>query len=179
MSDSDNSSVGAVRNPQDVLDGDDTDEQTFTKEDRELMAEAQQEMTTVSDSEQDVIRMEHTVDVSEMGHRDKEAIGQLADLYEDCFAEVVAKNRDYSWSFLRTGQKLADTPATPFDDPVRAQVFGLLTRLGDKHERLTENIYGNGDAAVSDDPATTAMEAANYYLFIAFALQNHDLASTL
>ena len=135
--------------------------------------------TTIPDSERDVIHMEYTVDVSGMDPDDREAIGQLADLYEDCFREVTEKNRDYGFSFLHTGQKLADTDAIPFDDPVRAQVFGLLTRLGDKRERLIENVYGNGDAAVSDPPATTAMEAANYYLFIAFVLGNPELAEEL
>ena len=137
------------------------------------------EMSTVPTEDRDVVRMEVTVDVSDMPAPDQAAINELADLYEGAFQEVVNKNRDYSWSFLRTGQKLADTPATPFDDPARAQAFGLLTRMGDKHERLVENVYGNGDASVSDTPDVTAQEMANYSMFLAFVLANPDLAAEL
>jgi len=137
------------------------------------------EMSTIPATERDTIRMEVAVDVSDMDAPDRKAINELADLYEGAFQEVVNKNRDYSWSFLRTGRKLADTPATPFDDPARAQAFGLLTRLGDKHERLVENVYGNGDAAVPDTPDVTAQEMANYAMFLAFVLANPDLATEL
>lgn len=138
-----------------------------------------EDMSTVPMEDRDVIRMEVTVDVSDMDKRDREAVSELSQMYESAFQEVVNKNRDYSWSFLRTGRKLASSPATPMTDPIRSQVFGLLTRTGDKRERLLENIYGNGDAAVSDSPATTAMEAANYYFFMAFVLDNPDLAVEL
>lgn len=137
------------------------------------------EMSTIPATERDTVRMEVAVDVSDMDAPDRKAINDLADLYEGAFQEVVNKNRDYSWSFLRTGRKLADTPAIPFDDPARAQAFGLLTRMGDKHERLVENVFGNGDAAVSDTPDVTAQEMANYAMFLAFVLQNPDLATEL
>ncbi|TKX58855.1 hypothetical protein EXE44_04750 [Halorubrum sp. SS7] len=137
------------------------------------------EMSTIPMMERDTIRMEVAVDVSDMDTQGKKAINELTDLYEGAFQEVVNKNRDYSWSFLRTGRKLADTPATPFEDPARSQAFGLLTRMGDKHERLVENVYGNGDAAVSDTPDVTAQEMANYAMFLAFVLANPDLATEL
>jgi len=137
------------------------------------------EMSTIPAIERDTIRMEVAVDVSDMDDKDKEAINKLSRLYENAFQEVVDKNRDYSFSFLRTGQKLAETPAVPFDDPARAQAFGLLTRQGDKRERLIENVYGNGDASVSDTPDVTAVENANYYFFLAFVLRHPDLAAEL
>ncbi|TKX54682.1 hypothetical protein, partial [Halorubrum sp. SP9] len=71
------------------------------------------EMSTIPMMERDTIRMEVAVDVSDMDTQGKKAINELTDLYEGAFQEVVNKNRDYSWSFLRTGRKLADTPATP------------------------------------------------------------------
>jgi len=137
------------------------------------------EMSTIPATERDTVRMEVAVDVSDMDDKDKEAINKLSRLYENAFQEVVDKNRDYSFSFLRTGQKLAETPAVPFDDPARAQAFGLLTRQGDKRERLIENVYGNGDASVSDTPDVTAVENANYYFFLAFVLRHPDLATEL
>jgi len=177
VDDTDNDPVG-VPDWKETPDGSTDDKEDITITDTGTSDIDWDEMTTVPDSERDVIRMEQTVDVSGMDAEDREAIGELADLYEDCFKTVTEKNRDYSWSFLRTGQKLADTPGVPFDDPVRAQVFGLITRLGDKHERLIENVYGDGDAAVSDSPATTAAECANYYMFLSFVLANPELAGS-
>jgi hypothetical protein len=125
------------------------------------------------------LTMEVTVPVGDMDETSVEVLQAIARQFEQSFEEIVAKNRDYSWSFLRTGAKLAATDGDPFDSPVRSQTYGLLTRSGDKRERLIENVYGDGDASVSDDPATTALEAANYYQFIAFVLDNPELASSV
>lgn len=137
------------------------------------------EMTQVPMEERDVLRMEVTVDVSGMGDRDREAIAELATMYENAFQEIVNKSSDYGWSFLTTGDKLAQSDGTPFDSATRAQAFGLLTRIGDKHERLIENLYGNGSAEVSDEPAVTAQEAANYYFLLSFVLNNEQLTDSL
>lgn len=135
--------------------------------------------STLSPRERESVTLSVTVDVSDMAPSDREAFQHLARLYESAFEEVVSKNRDYSWSFLRTGAKLAHSDATPFSDPARSQAYGLLTRVGDKHERLVENVYGQGDAAVSAPASETALEAANYYVFLAFVLANPDLANEL
>jgi hypothetical protein len=138
------------------------------------------ELRTVSRDAGDTIELSYVVDVSDIEDADqREILACLAASYEHAYAEVVAKNRDYSWSFLRTGQKLAETPAVPFETPVRAQVFGLLTRMGDKQERLMENVYGNGGSTVSDSPATTARELANYAMFLSLILENPELAERL
>jgi len=137
------------------------------------------ELSTIDDSETHHVTMEVTVDVSDMDDDGRAEIATLAEQYEDSFREVVAKNRDYSWSFLTTGTKLTQSAGTPFDSPTRSQAYGLLTRAGDKRERLVENVYGDGDAAVSDDPSVTAMEAANYYQFLAFILANPTLAKAV
>jgi len=137
------------------------------------------EMSTIDTDDKQHVTMEVTVDVSDMDSEDREVIDALSEQYEDSFREVVEKNRDYGWSFLTTGSKLAQSAGTPFDSPVRSQAFGLLTRAGDKRERLVENVYGNGSATVSDNPSTTALEAANYYQFLAFVLANPELAQTV
>jgi len=130
----------------------------------------------VDPEDRDTITMSVTMDVSDMDDRDKEILSVIADIYEDNFQEIVNKNRDYGFSFLITGQKLTNSPGSPFDNVTRSQAYGLLTRCGDKRERLIENIYGDGDAAVSDEPHVTAREAANYYLFLSFVLEHPELA---
>lgn len=140
--------------------------------------QAVEDLSTLSLEDREHVTMEVTVDVSEMDEQDTLVLQALANQYESSFQEVVEKNRDYSWSFLTTGRKLADNDSMPVDSPTRSQVFGLLTRIGDKRERLVENVYGNGSATVSDDPATTAQEAANYWQFVAFVLENPELASS-
>jgi len=77
---------------------------------------------------------------------------------------------------LTTGAKLAQSEGTPFESAVRSQSYGLLTRIGDKHERLIENVYGDGSQEVSDEPAITAREASNYFQFLSFVLANPQLA---
>jgi hypothetical protein len=111
-----------------------------------------------------------------MDERDREVFEQLLDIYVDNFESIVQKNRDYGWSFLTTGLKLSQSQGAPIDGPIRNQAYGLLTRTGDKRERLIENIYGNGDAAVSDPPHVTASECGNYYFLLSFLLDNPDLA---
>lgn len=135
-----------------------------------------QDMERLGEDELDHLTMSVTVSTKGLDGKDIEVLSELATLYENAFEEVVAKNKDYSWSFLSTGAKLATGSNGPFDTPVRSQAYGLLTRTGDKRERLLENIYGNGDPSVSDPAWQTAVEAANYYFFLAFILQNPDLA---
>lgn len=137
------------------------------------------EMSTIPATERDTVRMEVAVDVSDMDAPDRKAINDLANLYEGAFREVVNKSSDYGWSFLKTGKKLAQSDGTPFDSAVRSQSFGILTRVGDKHERLIENLYGDGAAEVSDEPCVTAQEAANYYLLLSFILANPELTAEL
>jgi len=137
------------------------------------------EMRTIPATERDTIRMEVAVDVSDMDDTDIEALNKLSRLYEDAFREVVNKSSDYGWSFLKTGKKLAQSEGTPFDSAVRSQAFGILTRVGDKHERLIENLYGDGAAEVSDEPCVTAQEAANYYFLLSFILANPELTAEL
>jgi hypothetical protein len=136
-----------------------------------------EDISTIDAEDRDTITVNVTVDVSDLDADDTAVLTELASQYENGFREVVQKNRDYGMSFLRTGEKLAATPADPFENATRSQAYGLLTRSGDKRERLIENVYGDGDAAVSDSPAQTAAEAANYYHFLAFVLGNPDLAS--
>lgn len=132
----------------------------------------------IETEDRDHVTMEVTVDVTDMDDDAVEVLTKLSSIYEDAFSEVVRKNRDYGFSFLKTGCKLAQTDATPFESAARTQAFGLLTRTGDKRERLLENVYGDGDAAVSDDADVTAMEAANYYVFLSFVLQYPELAGS-
>lgn len=129
-------------------------------------------------SEKEHVTMEVTMNVSGLSSSEREAINCIANHFEYAFSEIVAKNRDYGFSFLKTGDKLANS-ATPFENAVRAQGFGLLTRIGDKHERLIENVYGEGDASVSDDPYVTAIEAANYYHFLALILAEPEIADAV
>lgn len=131
----------------------------------------------VDSNEQNTVTMAVTVDVSDMNERGVEVLQALARSYEDAFQEVVDKNRDYGFSFLATGCKLAATDGAPFETPVRSQTYGLLTRTGDKRERLIENVYGDGSAAVSDEPHLTARECGNYWFFTSFVLEHPELAA--
>jgi len=148
-------------------------------EGKKLITEDDADFKTIDAEKKQDVTLAATVDVSDMDAQSTEIIQLLARQFEDAFMEIVQKNRDYSWSFLRTGCKLAATDSDPFDTPIRSQTYGLLTRTGDKRERLIENVYGNGDASVSDDPATTAMEAGNYYFFLSFVLDNPELAGSV
>lgn len=139
----------------------------------------QDDFSSVPVQDRDTLSMSVTVDISDMDTHSKQIFEELASIYEDNFMEIVEKNRDYQWSFLTTGEKLSMSDGVPFDNAARAQAFGLLTRSGDKRERLIENIYGDGDANVSDSPATTAREAANYYLFLSLVLDNPELTQVL
>lgn len=136
------------------------------------------EMSTIDSADREQITMEVTMDVHDLDNRAVTVLEKLAAMYEQAFIEVVEKNRDYGFSFLKTGAKLSQSGGTPFETASRSQAYGLLTRTGDKRERLIENVFGDGDAAVSDDPATTAQESANYYMFLAFVLDNPELASS-
>ena len=127
----------------------------------------------------ETIEIHAEYDVSDLSYEDTAVLKALAAMVEDNFTEIAEKNRDYSWSFLTTGAKLANSNGSPFETAPRSQVFGLLTRAGDKRERLIENVYGDGSAKVSDDPHVTAREAANYWLFIAFILEHPDLAASV
>jgi len=138
----------------------------------------EQEFSTMDRDDGEFVEVSVTVDTSMMGEDETAVLAALADQFEQSFYEIYEKNRDYDWSFLASGTKLASASGTPFEHPARAQAFGLLTRSGDKRERLVENVYGEGDASVSDDPSVTAMEAANYYQFLAFVLDNPELAAS-
>jgi len=129
-------------------------------------------------SKSDVVEMHCCLDVSDMSESDRAILHELAALFERNFSELVAKNRDYGFSFLTTGAKLSESDSFPSDNPSRAQVLGLLTRAGDKRERLIQNVYGDGGDAVSDPAHVTAREAANYWLFMAMVLKNPDLAAS-
>lgn len=134
------------------------------------------EMKTIDDADRETVTMEVTMDISDMDDTDKEVICALARQYEEAFQEICEKNRDYGFSFLTSGAKLAQSEGTPFESAVRSQSYGLLTRIGDKHERLIENVYGDGSQEVSDEPAITAREASNYFQFLSFVLANPQLA---
>jgi len=137
------------------------------------------DMQTIDDKDRTHVTMEVTMDIRDMEPKEKEAICTLARQYEDSFQELKNKNEDYGYAFLRAGSKLAQSNGTPFDSEIRSQAFGLLTRIGDKHERLIENVYGNGSAEVSDGPEITAKEASNYYQLLSMVLANPQLAREL
>jgi len=147
--------------------------------DESVVADPNHDLARIDGEDRNHVTMSVTVDVSEHTEREIEAFTELARLYENAFQEVVAKNRDYGFSFLRTGLKLSQTPAYDSGDATRSQIDGLLHRTGDKRERIIENVFGDGDARVSDSPATTAQECANYYVFMALVLSNPDLAVAL
>ncbi len=134
------------------------------------------DMESIDDTDRTHVTMEVTMEIGDLDDVSKQVICELARQYEDSFRSVVEKNRDYGFSFLTSGAKLAQSEGTPFESAVRSQSYGLLTRIGDKHERLIENVYGDGDAAVSDEPAITAREASNYFQFLSFVLANPQLA---
>jgi hypothetical protein len=134
------------------------------------------DMKTIDDADRETVTMEVTMDISDMDDTDKEVICELARQYEDSFEEICEKNRDYGFSFLTSGAKLAQSSGTVFENHVRSQVDGLLHRSGDKRERLIENVYGEGSSVVSDEPAVTARENANYYQFMSLVLANPQLA---
>jgi len=135
-------------------------------------------MERMTAEDMDQVTLSVTADVSDMEPDETEMMQALATTFEDAFKEVVQKNRDYDWSFLKEAEKLAKSDAYPIDSPTRAQVDGLLHRTGDKRERIMENVYGNGDASVSDEPHVTAMEVANYYFFMSLVLERPDLAGS-
>ena len=137
------------------------------------------DLHSIDDGDKQHVTMECTMDISDLDTEDKEVICQLARQFEDSFAELKNKNDDYGFSFLRAGSKLAQSDGTPFESETRSQVFGLLHRIGDKHERLVENVFGDGSMEVSDPPAVTAQEAANYYQLLSFILANPDLAASV
>jgi hypothetical protein len=128
--------------------------------------------------ETNTVTMSVTIDVSDMDETQVEVIQKLARIKERGFEEIVAKNRDYGFSFLRSGAKLAATPGYTADTAVRSQMGGLLHRTGDKRERIIENVYGDGSTEVSDEPFQTAAECANYWDFMAFVLEHPALASS-
>jgi len=166
-----------------LLKADDTDEPYFnrvtpTADDQPWDDTETTDLKQLDASEKEHVTMEVTMNVAGLSSSEREAINCLATQFEDAFSEIVMKNRDYGFSFLKTGNKLANS-ATPFENAVRAQAFGLLTRIGDKHERLIENLYGEGDASVSDDPHVTALEAANYYHFLALILAEPKIADAV
>ena len=154
-------------------DEDDCDTMDFSTEDE---AHTENDMKSIDDADRTHVTMEVTMEIGDLDDVSKRIICELARQYEDSFREVTEKSRDYSWSFLTTGTKLAQSEGTPFDSPTRCQAFTLLSRIGDKHERLIENVYGDGDAAVSDEADVTAQEAANYYQLLAFVLGNPKLS---
>jgi len=160
-------------------DTDSGDERTQddSEDGREVRLGADTGLSRLTPEEMDTVTMEVTVDVSDMDERDQRLVRRLADQYEAGFEEVVAKSRDYGWSFIHTAHKLARSEATPLDDDVRMATLGLMTRIGDKRERLLENVYGNGDATVSDTADVTAAEAANYYMMMAVLLAEPSLAA--
>jgi len=157
----------------DDQEGDSESTMDFSTEDE---AHTNTDMKSIDDADRTHVTMEVTMPIGDMNDVDKEVICQLARQYEDSFREICEKNRDYSWSFLTTGSKLAQSEGTPFESDVRSQAYGLLTRAGYKTERLIENVYGNGSQQVSDNPSVTAQEAANYYQFLALILANPQLA---
>jgi len=118
----------------------------------------------------DTVTLGVSHDVGDLPEADQELLERLSTLVEESFTEVVAKNRDYGFSFVRTGGKLQQS-MRPDENPSREIVRGLLHRTGDKRERLIENVFGQGSTDVSDTPAQTAQECANYWLFIALVLQ--------
>jgi len=132
-------------------------------------------LSTVDVTDQDHVTMEVTMDISDCSETEKEITNALARQFEESFEELVTKSRDYGYSYAISGRKLAESNGTPFDNPIRSIVYSLLTRKGDKDERLIENVYGDGSQEVSDPPAITAQEAGNYYQLIALVLDNPEL----
>jgi len=134
------------------------------------------ELSTIDDSDKQHVTMEVTVDVADMDDDSRAVIATLARQYEEAFQTIVEKNRDYGFSFLTSAKALTESTGSPFDSVTRAQAYGLLTRIGDKRQRLMNNVYGDGSAEVSDPPEITAQEAATYYQFLAMVLANPELA---
>jgi hypothetical protein len=176
MSDQPDTPSGQVGEPSDVAHDGTTDAEYGVTDG---LVNGTGDMARIDRVQSDTIELSVSVDVSDMDDSDKKVIIALSELFERNFRELINKNRDYGFSFLRTGCKLAGTDADPFDSPTRSQVYGLLTRSGDKRERVIENVYGEGDATVSDDPYVTARECANYWLFMALVLKRPDLAGSV
>jgi len=132
-------------------------------------------LSSVDVTDQDHVTMEVTMDISDCSETEKQITNALARQFEESFEELVTKSRDYGYSYAISGRKLAESNGTPFDNPIRSIVYSLLTRKGDKDERLIENVYGDGSQEVSDPPAITAQEAGNYYQLIALVLDNPEL----
>jgi len=135
--------------------------------------------STLDTDDSSVVEMSATVDVSQMDELERRMIHKLARIFEENFTEVVAKNKDYGFSFLKTGAKLSSSAGTPFETAPRSQMYGLLTRSGDKRERVVENVFGDGAADVSDTADTTCRENANYWNFMAAVLRHPQLATAL
>lgn len=145
----------------------------------ESTVETDSSFESVDIEDRDTLSMSVTVDISDMDDDDKEILEALAALYEESFQESVDKSRDYGWSFLVTGEKLTLGDGAPFENHTRSQAYGLLTRSGDKRQRIIQNLYGNGSSEVSDPPCVTAQENANYMMFLALILKHPELTKVL
>lgn len=99
---------------------------------------------------------------------------ELATMVEDNYTTLVEKNLDYGTAFLNGAVREHVGSASPFEDAMESSLYRLFTRSSDKRDRFQEQVFGEGDDLVNEDAVETALDNANYWLLIAWTLENGE-----
>jgi hypothetical protein len=122
------------------------------------------------------VSLDTTVDAAGASDEQIAMYAQMADLFEDAFTTFVQKNLDYDSSFQSAGEidQVLDSGHGPFDSAEAANLYKVFTRIQDKDQRFYSLVFCNTDDHVGESAADTAMDAAVYWLMIAWLLQYND-----
>lgn len=99
---------------------------------------------------------------------------EISELVESNFETLVEKNLDYGTAFLNGAVREHVGSESPFDDSLDTALYRLFTRVGDKRERFQQQVIGEGSDRVNEDAVETALDAANYWLLIAWTLEHGE-----
>jgi len=97
---------------------------------------------------------------------------EFATLYEDLFHTFCRKNQQYGNTFVKSGQIESGREGGPFSDPVQASLYQVYTRTGDKRGRFYNLVFGNGGDGFNESAFDTALDAANYWIQMAYLIKH-------
>jgi hypothetical protein len=133
-------------------------------------------MERMTAEDMDQVTLSFTADVSDMGPDETEMIQALATTFEDAFKEIIEKNRGYGFSFIETGNEVAQRPGGKFDSSVRATANGLFHRTGDKRSRFYKRMFDESDGGAADPIEITARENANYWMLMSLIVGHPEFS---
>lgn len=107
------------------------------------------------------------IDTMDATDEQKEMYDEMASLYEQNFKTFVRKNMDYGSSFLTSGE-IDMVYGDVWENSRQANLYKTFTRIQDKNQRFYNLAFDGGSDHVGEDLQEVALDAANYWMMIAW-----------